>query len=537
MPLSPLFRQGVLLALVLAPLLAACQPAANVTPGAPGQPSGQRAVSQQRLVWATSALVPTLHPFITIASTQRRYDIYDMVVGQKADGNVQPMVATAWRLVSDTQWEFTIRADLHFHDGSKVTAEDVKFSIDIAKDPERKYAILSRVTTLAETSLKPGAPDVVIVTTRVPDPILLKRLALVSVLPKAVVERMGDDQFGQKPIGSGPYKVALFKPEDTLELVANPDHPFRKPTIEQVVVRNIREASAREAGLRSGEVDFVDYLSVDQGEKLKAAGFGLNVITSGQSQGYWMDTVIGDRPTPYPTADKRVRQAINYAIDKELINKNIYRGFSSVEQCQPVQPQTFGFNPNLKPYPYDPAKAKRLLAEAGYPNGGIKLKLEFFKSAPEPEQVALLVQQQLRDVGIDLEVNPLSDYATFRDKFYGVQERPPLFLPGLLNSPAMDADFALVWFSSTQPGGYTPLHQPGVRPLLPGLDDRDERRAAQGTAQSGAGCPLRRGTLCLPGDERAHPGLQARTCRGLSRGPTMSLSCRSCAGAEPPAGR
>lgn len=453
------FVQGALAGALIAPLLVACQPASTATPGSSTEP-GQPAPSQQKFTWATSALVPTLHPFITIASTQRRYDIYDMVVGQKADGSVEPMVASAWTLVNDTQWEFTIRPDLTFHDGSKLTAEDVKFSIDIAKDPDRKYAILSRLTTLDSTAIKSGAPNVVVVTTKVPDPILLKRLAMVSVVPKAVVERMGDDQFGQKPIGSGPYKVVSFKPEDTLELTANNEHPFRKPTIQQVTVRNIREASAREAGLRTGEVDFVDYLGTDQAEKLRTAGFALNIITSGQSQGYWMDTVVGDRPTTQPTADKRVRQAINYAIDKEAINRSIFKGFSSVEQGQPIQPQTFGFNRNLKPYPYDPAKAKQLLAEAGYPNGGIKIKLEFFKSTPEQEQVALFVQQQLRDVGIELEVNPLADYATFRDKFYGVQERPALFLPGLLNSPAMDADFALVWFSGTQPGGTRHFNNP-----------------------------------------------------------------------------
>jgi peptide/nickel transport system substrate-binding protein len=316
------------------------------------------------------------------------------------------------------------------------------------------------LTTLDSTSIKSGAPNVLVVTTKVPDPILLKRLALVSVVPKAVIERVGDDQFGQKPVGSGPYKVVSFKPEDTLELVANPEHPFRPPTIQQVTVKNIREASAREAGLRTGDVDFVDYLGIDQAERLRAAGFALNVITSGQSQGYWMDTVVGDRPTSHPTVDKRVRQAINYAIDKEAINRSIYKGFSSVEQGQPIQPQTFGFNPRLKPYPYDPAKAKQLLAEAGYPSGSIKIKLEFFKSTPEQEQVALFVQQQLRDVGIELEVSPLADYANFRDKFYGVQERPALFLPGLLNSPAMDADFALVWFSGTQPGGTRHFNNP-----------------------------------------------------------------------------
>jgi ABC-type transport system substrate-binding protein len=103
--------------------------------------------------------------------------------------------------------------------------------------------------------------------------------------------------------------------------------------------------------------------------------------------------------------------------------KQIYRGFTKVEQGQILQPEVFGFDPNLAPYPYDPAKAKLLLAQAGYPNG-FKSKIEaYYGSRPETKDIGLLIQSQLRDVGIEADYNPIADFAVWSDKFYGKTDR------------------------------------------------------------------------------------------------------------------
>jgi peptide/nickel transport system substrate-binding protein len=245
-----------------------------------------------------------------------------------------------------------------------------------------------------------------------------------------------------------------YRPSDTLVLSRVAEHPFRKGTLEEVTLRQIPEVSARVAGLKTGDLDFIDQAPVDQAKALEASGFKTIVLDRGSSQGYWMDTVINDGPQTAPTVNKLVRQALNYAIDKDAIVKNIYQGYTKVEQCQPIQPETFGFNPNLKPYPYDPAKAKQLLAQAGYPNG-FKITIEGQAPTNEAAQIHLFVQAAFRDIGLDAEVIRLSDTAVIRDKFYGVQPRSPLYFPSLTNGPAMDADFAYVWFAGDKQTGGT----------------------------------------------------------------------------------
>jgi peptide/nickel transport system substrate-binding protein len=136
---------------------------------------------------------------------------------------------------------------------------------------------------------------------------------------------------------------------------------------------------------------------------------------------------------------------MNYAIDKDSLVKNVYKGLTKPEQGQVLQSTTVGFNPNVKPYPYDVAKAKSLLAQAGYPNG-FNMKIEVYNTSPELEPTYLFVQNQLKDVGINADLHLSADSAYFLDRWYGRVARPNMLTVSLLNSPAMDADFALVWF-------------------------------------------------------------------------------------------
>ncbi|GIW11115.1 MAG: diguanylate phosphodiesterase [Dehalococcoidia bacterium] len=426
-------------------ILSACAPAA--------QPGGQTAPApappkEQKLVIGQASITPQMHPYISICCTQRRYDVFDMVLHQKDDGSVEPGAATAWKTLNDTTWQFTIRQDMKFHDGTPMRVEDVVFSIKRAADISFKYAITSRLDVIQDAVTVD--PQTINVITSRPDGLLLKRMAMVSILPQAYLERVGDAEFGNKPIGTGPFRLVEFVPDTRIVVQAVPEHPFRKAQgVTQVTIRNIPEASARVAGLKSGELDMADTIPIDQADALKAAGFQVIVIDSGNSTGYWMDTVIGRQPKTGPMASTLVRQALNYALDKEAIAKNIYKGYTKPEQGQFVQPETFGFNPNLKPYPYDPAKARQLLAQAGYPNG-FKVTLASLQISQEVNATNLFIQDQFRQIGVEVEIQPIGEYAVFRDYFYGVRQRTDLFAPGLINTPALDADFALVWFCTCQ---------------------------------------------------------------------------------------
>lgn len=438
----------------------ACAPNQAAAPAAAPAPA-QQLDENQTMVWASGTQMPTLHPFVTAAGTQRRYDIYDMLISLSADGKPEPMIATEWKLVDDKTWQFKIRTDVKFHDGTPVTAEDVRFSYDIAKDPARKYSITTRAKTFDKAEVVDATT--VIVRTKDPDPIFLRRAALISILPKAYLEKVGDDEFGQKPIGSGPFKVKEFVHDSHLVLTGVAEHAFRKPTLKEVTIKYIVDSSARTAGMRTGDIDFMENWPIQSVKTATDAGLKLISITAGQSRGMWVDTVMKDQPTTAVTRDKRVRQAMNYAIDKDAIVKNIYGGQTAVEQCQVIQPETFGYNPNLKAYPYDPAKAKQLLTEAGAI--GAKLRLEAQLSQPEYDQMNLFIQSQLNAVGLNVEIVTLGDYAIFRDKFYGDQPRGEIFPPGLNNKPLMDADGALTWFDSNQPLGARHYDNPQFQDL------------------------------------------------------------------------
>jgi peptide/nickel transport system substrate-binding protein len=435
--------QRVLAVAGLSALLLSCAPAPTAAP-APGG-SQPAPAAQQRFVWGFSFLQPTLHPFISIGMEGRRFDIFEQLLTQDPTGrDVQPMLASAWKMLDPQTYEFTLRQDGRFHDGTPLTATDVAFSVNRAIDPEKRYPIgAARMPTIE------GAEAIdqytVRVRTKAPDALLLKRMAYLSILPKAYLERVGDDEFSLKPIGSGPYKVREFITGDRLVLVPHTEHAWRKGKFAEVVIRNVPEASARVAGLRTGELHYISATPIDQVDTLKAAGFQYIQLDAGSSGGYRMTAIYYE-----PLRDKRVRQAINYAIDKDAIVKGIYRGYTQVEQGQFLQPGVFGYHPNLKPYPYDPALARRLLAEAGYPNG-FDLAIEAKVDRADVAQVGQFIQDQLREVGIRATFTAIVDQATVEDKIFGRVQRAPLWASGLITTPYMDADAALVWFWSGQP--------------------------------------------------------------------------------------
>lgn len=439
--------QSMTMTLLLAAM--ACSPAAPAATGSTGPAQPAKPPVPQKLAWGAATFAPTLHPYISITGTPRRYDIYDTMIGQNADGSVGPAIATSWKTVDPTTWELKIRQDVKFHDGTALTVEDLKYSMDRANDPAKKYAIAGRLTTIGETRIVDK--ETLRITTKSPDPIFPKRIMVVSIVPMAYMEKVGDDGFANKPVGTGPYRVTEWKELDHVSLVAMPEHAFRKATLSEVVIRSIPEPSTRLAGLRTGDLDYVESMPLDQGASFESSGFKLVKVDTGSSAGYSMDNVVLDQPQPLPTRDKRVREAINYAVDKDSIAKNIYKGYTRPEQCQIVQPETFGYNPNLKPYPYDPAKAKQLLAAAGYPNG-FKIELRGTNTTAEVGPMALFVQSQLKDVGIEVDYGVI-DQAVYRDMFYGDKTRSGMFIHGLTNRPAFDADFALTWFAGTNKGG------------------------------------------------------------------------------------
>jgi peptide/nickel transport system substrate-binding protein len=228
-------------------------------------------------------------------------------------------------------------------------------------------------------------------------------------------------------------------------VVAWKEHPTRKPKLDKIIIKAIPEPAQRVNGLRSGVVDFSQSLPLDQVANFRRDGFGIEVRTAGYSGSWGMDMFQDS-----PMRDKRVRLAVNLAIDKDVVSKSVYEGLAPVEKGQVTQPEAFGFNPNLQPYAFDPAQARRLLAEAGYPNG-FSITADVWMASSEIQKLALLIQQQLKDIGITMEIAGYSDVATFLDKGRGIKPRAPIYNGGPAIIPTMDAEPGMTAYLGTQP--------------------------------------------------------------------------------------
>ncbi|MCS7002023.1 MAG: ABC transporter substrate-binding protein, partial [Dehalococcoidia bacterium] len=301
-----------------------------------------------------------------------------------------------------------------------------------------RLGVIARVPTVAEVNIVDSRT--VTIVTRAPDPILLRRVATIAIIPQAYVERVGAVEFGLKPIGSGPYRVREFIANDRFVLEAMPNHPAR-PTLTEISFRTVTEASARIAGLRSGEVDVIQQIPTDQAETLRSQGFHVVANDAGVANVLSFNMFATDSPI----ADRRVRQAINYAIDRDTLAQTVYRGLGRPAGVL-VAEGVNGYSPQVRPYTLDRARARQLLTEAGYPNG-FRMQFEFTVLAAETQPAALFVQDQLRQIGVELELAPV-ETAAFVDKIYKRRPIAPMFMTATTPGTLLDADSSLSFFVS-----------------------------------------------------------------------------------------
>jgi peptide/nickel transport system substrate-binding protein len=274
------------------------------------------------------------------------------------------------------------------------------------------------------------------ITTKGPDPLLPQKSFVVPILPKALIERIGLQEFVNKPVGTGALKVQDYRRSQQMVLVRHPES-WRTTRIEEITVFDLPDTGARVAALRSGEVDVIDFLSRENMATIKADP-NLLLVAEDHPSAQSFDLEYG---TP-PYNDKRVRQALNYAVDKEAILKNLLGGAGNIMDGQLLPKNVNGYNPNLKPFEYDPKKAKELLAAAGYPNG-FQTAVEFTTTTSDVRLMAEAIFQYFRDIGVTAELRPV-ETAVWRTHLYdGASGRAPLFYVPWGGTPAPDAEWIL----------------------------------------------------------------------------------------------
>ena len=369
--------------------------------------------------------------------------LYDALTYIDAKGEIKPALATEWKVISPTVTEFKLRQGVQFHNGDPFTADDVKFSIERVLDPANRLAVIARIPTIKGVTVVD--PRTARIETKAPDPILLRRLAAIFILPSKYFASVGDRGFGDKPVGTGAFQLKSFTKGHLISLEAAKNSWRGKPHLQEVVMRIMPEAAVRVSALKTGEIDMVRAVPLDQAEALKAEGFDIRVAVLAR-----MDTFNLNAVRDTPLRDKRVRQALNYAVDKETMLKQINKGFGRLSDCQLLGPDGFGYNPKLKPYPYDPAKAKQLLAAAGHPNG-FEIKMTgsqgFF---PNDKQHIEAFIGYLRAVGVRVDLQVVETSVWVQSRIAGTIR--DIFFQGKNYFPVMDADFGYANYESTFSG-------------------------------------------------------------------------------------
>lgn len=414
------------LLITMASLLAACaSPAAPTSGPAPAATAaGEQRADQQILRVGTQGLAAELVPRDTAIAWYQFWAMYDSLTQLGPDYKVQPSIAEKWDLSPDgLTWTFTIRKGVKWPDGSELNANDVKFTIDTLI--EKNSSLRSRIP--AVTSAKALDDYRVELATRKVDVSIPNNGAVIWIFPKKVVDQVGWDAFIGKPVGSGPYELIEYRSADIMRFKkkATP-HAFRKPVADEISIKAIPEASQLMAGLRTGELDLVPQanFAVEQVEQLKSGGFQVTAPLATSAYMVMMHGAALTRKTPL--LDKRVRQAINYAIDRDTIAKQFYKEYAKPSGQQAV-PGSLYYDSELGPWPYDVKKAKDLLAEAGYPTG-FKLEVGIvFTPSRAPQDVILAVKQYLGNVGIDADVKQ-TEVGVWTDYAFGRNVPQPDFL-------------------------------------------------------------------------------------------------------------
>jgi peptide/nickel transport system substrate-binding protein len=349
--------------------------------------------------------------------------MFDYLVGVTPDGQPSQAggLATKWEASADhKRWTFQLRKGVKFHNGDDMTSEDVKFSLQRAMSKRSTTGYAGPLRALI-VDIETPAPDRVVVVTKEPTliiPTYLSRSLSTEgmVLPKKYIEANGDDAFARKPVGTGPFKFVEQVVGSHIKLTAVDNHwRLGTPKYKNVTFRLVPEEATRIALLRRGDIEVAE-LSRERVKEVEAEKFPVYFRKDEAILHMWW--VLGpDGRTP-PTNDKRVREALNLAIDRNEIAQAIFAGHAEPASIPMGLSWSFkdvGFKPTPDmAYPYDVARAKKLLAEAGLA-GGFALDIYAFQlpGLPEGKAFAEAVAGYWEKVGVKARLIPV-DYPAFR---------------------------------------------------------------------------------------------------------------------------
>ena len=339
------------------------------------------------------------------------YHVFDhLAVRDLKTGRVGPNLATSWKTVDDTTWEVTLRKGVKFHDGHPFTAASVKATFDRVLNPENK--LTARGNHAKIKSVEVIDDHTVRFKTDGPYPLFVERMTAQVMQSDKVIKEKGHQWMQENPIGTGPYKLVRWDRKQEHLLARNDDYWGSKPAFKHVRVRIIPETATQIAELISGGVDVIKAVPPDQMDVINKSGQA-RTSTSPILRTAMLQLDQAARSGPNPFTDRRVRQAANMAADMDAIIKHVLNGLGD-RTATAVNPMAFGFDPSIKPYKQDLAQAKKLLADAGYPNGfEVRFRTGLAIVEPGVQQTNDAIVADLAKAGIVAKQNLIGDVGPY----------------------------------------------------------------------------------------------------------------------------
>jgi peptide/nickel transport system substrate-binding protein len=415
---------------VIALLAAACSSG--------GQTSQEGKGGNQTLRIGMDHVIQNYDPISTTATSDYTYlrFVYDTLVSVDS-GKPEPWAAESWEAIDAKHWRFKLRPDMKFTNGEPFDATAVQYTFQRALDDEKtpwrvRIAQLDHMEIVDDLTI-----DFFL---KVPVGNWPTRTAVVWIVPPKYAQE-NPDALVTKPVGSGPFVLKSFTPSENVVLTPNKDYWGTVPKLSQVELKAIPEDSTRVSSLLAGDIDVAYRIQPHFAKQVESGGKKVVSVPSGQSANIFFQTTKGG-----PLADVRVRQAIDYALDKKAIFDSITQGYGEFLDGQIVGKSSGGWSDKIHARPYDPAKAKQLLADAGYPNGftvAFDYPLGRYYRDKEMSQA---ISSYLGQVGINVKQNPMESGAWLNRLYTGTWG--PINYWSIQDAPAYDLSWTLEIFRS-----------------------------------------------------------------------------------------
>jgi peptide/nickel transport system substrate-binding protein len=359
--------------------------------------------------------------------------VFERLVETLPDNKLVPGLAESYKPISDTVWEFKLRKGVKWHDGSTFTADDVIFTFERA--PNVPNSPSSFASAVKGKTVKKIDDLTVQISTPAPHPLMPNDLSNLLIISKKAGDgaKTEDYNSGKAAIGTGPYKLVAFVPGDRIEMVRNEDYWGKKPIWQKLAFKPIKAGPARVAALLAGDVDVIEDAPTADIERLKKdPNVDVSQCVSRRVIYFHMDQFRDETPfikakdgsaIKNPLKDRRVRLALSKAINRDAIVSRVMEGVA-IPAGQLLAEGFFGVSPKVKPPVYDPEGAKKLLAEAGVPNG-FKMTLH----APNGRytndvRIAEAVAQMLTRIGVETTIETLPPAVFFSRASAGANGLP-----------------------------------------------------------------------------------------------------------------